>query len=92
MYAQAFLDNSEKLQQMAEIVSRGFENAKANEQTYGSRESGVRFAKKNKKNTQKIATSPLSGRSFEGKRSLDYDRVATASGLSESSSYTYNTL
>ncbi len=43
MYAQAFLDNSEKLQQMAEIISRGFENAKANEQTYGSRESGVKF-------------------------------------------------
>lgn len=44
-YAQAFLDNSEKLQQMAEIISRGFDNAKANEQTYGSRESGARFAK-----------------------------------------------
>ena len=49
MYAQAFLDNSEKLQQMAEIVSRGFENAKANEQTYGSRESGVRFSKEKQK-------------------------------------------
>ena len=46
-YAQAFLDNSEKLQQMAEIISRGFENARANEQTYGSRESGARFAKSN---------------------------------------------
>lgn len=43
-YAQAFLDNSEKLQQMAEIISRGFENARANEQTYGSRESGARFS------------------------------------------------
>ena len=92
MYAQAFLDNSEKLQQMAEIISRGLDNARANEQTYGGRDSGARFAKKNKKNTQKIATSPLSGRSFEEKRSLDYDRVATAGELSESHSYTYNTL
>ena len=81
VFAQAFLDNSEKLHQMAEIVSRGFDNAKANEKSYGSRESGARFAKKNKKITQKIATSPLSGRSFEGKRSLDYDRVATAAAI-----------
>ena len=50
VYAQAFLDNSEKLQQMAEIISSGFENAKANEQTYGSRESGVRFAKQSRDN------------------------------------------
>lgn len=44
VYAQVFLNNSEKLQQMAEIISRGFENAKANEQTYGSRESGAKFS------------------------------------------------
>ena len=42
---------------------------------------GLQRKTKKQKNTQKIATSPLSGRSFEGKRSLDYDRVATAAAI-----------
>ena len=43
-YAQAFLDSAESLQEMAEIVSRGFDAARENEAKYGSRESGVRFS------------------------------------------------
>ena len=46
-YAQIFLDDAKALQEMAQIVRQGFENAKANEQTYGSRRSEVRLSKDN---------------------------------------------
>ena len=42
-YAQIFLDDAKALQEMAQIVRQGFENAKANEREYGSRESGPKY-------------------------------------------------
>ncbi|MBQ1453736.1 MAG: hypothetical protein IIZ23_07180 [Ruminococcus sp.] len=53
VYAQAFLDDHKALMEMAELCHKMYETARANEQTYGSRESGVRFAKKNKKTPRK---------------------------------------
>lgn len=77
-YAQAFLDNSEKLQQMAEIISRGFENARANEQTYGSRESGVRFSHAG--NTADTADRSLLQQTQQFKRWFDNSKVVDKDG------------
>lgn len=77
-YAQAFLDNSEKLQQMAEIISRGFENAKANEQTYGSRESGARFSHAG--NTADSADRSLLQQTQQFKRWFDNSKVVDKDG------------
>ena len=43
--AQVFLDDVKALREMAEIVGKGFDNARVNEKEFGSRESGVRFDK-----------------------------------------------
>ena len=77
-YAQAFLDNSEKLQQMAEIISRGFENARANEQTYGSRESGARFSHAG--NTADTADRSLLQQTQQFKRWFDNSKVVDKDG------------
>ena len=45
LQAQAFLDDHKALMEMAELCHKMYETARANEQTYGSRESGVRFSK-----------------------------------------------
>ena len=78
VYAQVFLNNSEKLQQMAEIISRGFENAKANEQTYGSRESGVRFSHAG--NTADTADRSLLQQTQQFKRWFDNSKVVDKDG------------
>lgn len=42
--AQVFLDDVQALREMADIVSKGLDDAKANEKEFGSKESGVRFS------------------------------------------------
>lgn len=42
-YAQAFLDDAKALREMAELVSKGFDNAQESEAKYGSGDSGVSY-------------------------------------------------
>lgn len=78
LQAQAFLDDHKALMEMAELCHKMYETARANEQTYGSRESGVRFSHAG--NTADTADRSLLQQTQQFKRWFDNSKVVDKDG------------